>query len=187
MRHARALVSTVASGLIALSVLSQSAFSESLVLTQNEIARVLSHGPWPLHPTTDLSNRASGKPEAIALGRNLFFSPRLSANGQTSCGSCHQPARNFTDGMARGEGFSTLDRNTLALQNLRYHRWFGWDGKSDNLWAQSIVPIVHADEMALQADTLVDVLSDPIFEPAYTTLFGSPAQHSSEQNLVNVG
>jgi cytochrome c peroxidase len=187
MRCARELVSTVASGIIAVSVLSQSAFSGNLVLTQQEVTRVLSHGPWPLHPTTDLSNRVSGKPEAIDLGRALFFSPRLSVNGQTSCASCHQPARNFTDGLARGEGFRTLDRNTLALQNLRYHRWFGWDGKSDNLWAQSIVPILHANEMALPSGTLVDVLSDPTFAPAYTALFGSPAQHSNEQNLVNVG
>lgn len=38
--------------------------------------------------------------EGVYLGRLLFYEPRLSATGTVSCGSCHQPARAFTDGRA---------------------------------------------------------------------------------------
>ena len=68
----------------------------------DELARILRHGPWPpprgLDPAT-----ASGKPEAIALGEQLFFEPRLSGTGSVSCATCHRPGA-FTDGRARGFG-----------------------------------------------------------------------------------
>src|SRR5262245_1948647 len=37
----------------------------------------------------------------IALGRDLFFDARLSPGGKRSCGSCHLPARAFSDGRPR--------------------------------------------------------------------------------------
>jgi cytochrome c peroxidase len=42
--------------------------------------------------------------EKIALGRRLFSDVRLSKDGRTSCATCHQPGRRFTDGrrLARG-------------------------------------------------------------------------------------
>ena len=34
----------------------------------------------------------------VALGKRLFFEPRLSVNGRYSCASCHDPQRSFSDG-----------------------------------------------------------------------------------------
>ena len=53
--------------------------------------------PLPLDP----SNRASADPVAQELGHALFFDARLSANGQVSCASCHQPELRFTDGLTK--------------------------------------------------------------------------------------
>ena len=39
-------------------------------------------------------------------------------------------------------GLAEVDRNTPTLFNLRTHRWFGWDGASDNLWSQTIRPLL---------------------------------------------
>lgn len=158
-----------------------------LRLTPDEIAQAVSHGPWPLPDLPDPSNRVSGNPDAIALGRALFFSTKLSQDRETSCASCHKPERNFADGLSRGQGVRILDRNTLALQNLQYGRWFGWDGKTDNLWAQSILPMVHPDEMALTPDDLRKILTNPEFAEPYRVLFGAPEQNSAERNLVNTG
>ena len=93
--------------------------------TAAETARILQHGPWPVAWSPDPSNRVSGKPEAIAFGKTLFFDPRLSANGKSSCSTCHLPELGFADGRARGEGFVQLDRNTPGLLNVRLNRWFG--------------------------------------------------------------
>ena len=38
------------------------------------------------------------------LGRYFFYDKRLSANGTQSCASCHEQARNFTDGRAHAVG-----------------------------------------------------------------------------------
>lgn len=164
-----------------------SSIAASLLLDENEIAAALSHGPWPLEVEPDPSNRMSGNTEAIALGKMFFSSVELSSNGKASCASCHQPERDFTDGLPRGIGIKLLDRNTQGLVNLRHHRWFGWGGGSDNLWAQSMVPIVHADEMAMSQDALSATLSRQPFGSGYSQLFGAATEHSNEQNLVNVG
>jgi cytochrome c peroxidase len=67
----------------------------------------------------DPSNRVSGVPAAIALGRQLFFDTRLSRDGTRSCATCHDPAKSFADGRPRSLGHERLDRNAIALANLR--------------------------------------------------------------------
>src|SRR5689334_8225348 len=66
--------------------------------TEQERRAILQHGPWPQAWSPDASNRASGKPEAIAFGEKLFFDQRLSAQGAVTCASCHIPERGWTDG-----------------------------------------------------------------------------------------
>lgn len=130
---------------------------------------ILLHGPWPPEGAPDPSNRASGDPAAIALGRKLFFDVRLSRDLDRACASCHLPAQAFADGRPRGEGLGPLDRNTIALANLQGRRWYGWDGKSDSLWAQSLHPIVDDRELAASALLLRDRLApehDAVFGPA---------------------
>ena len=38
-------------------------------------------------------------PERVALGRALFFDPRISVDGTVSCGRCHQPTLYGTDAL----------------------------------------------------------------------------------------
>lgn len=161
--------------------------SAQVLLTDDEIAQVLSYGPWPPTPSDDPSNRVSGNPAAIALGEKLFFDPILSADGTMACASCHNPSNGFGDGLPRGEGRVQLDRNTPTLWNLVAHRWFGWAGDTDNLWAQSITPILNPAEMAHDADGLKGALSASEHVQAYQSLFGDIDAHSPEDALINVG
>lgn len=56
--------------------------------------------PTPLSKTDYLYE--SAPPEAMfELGRVLFFDPILSGNRNISCGTCHDPARGSSDGVAR--------------------------------------------------------------------------------------
>ncbi len=76
-------------------------------------------------------------PEKVELGRLLFFDPRLSASGKTSCASCHQPERGWADGTprARTDGGETNLRHTPSLHGVGYAPELGWDGGMPNLEA----------------------------------------------------
>src|ERR1700689_4412401 len=60
--------------------------------------------------------------ETIALGRKLFYDPRLSKGNTVSCASCHNPNYAFTDRVpiARGIGRLLGVRNTPTLLNAAY-------------------------------------------------------------------
>jgi cytochrome c peroxidase len=66
--------------------------------------------------------------EKVALGRRLFFEPRLSVTGKYSCASCHDPGRAFTDGRAVAVGATgqALPRGAMSLVNAAYNISFGW-------------------------------------------------------------
>lgn len=161
--------------------------AQTLILSQDEIEAAIRHGPWPPEQKRDPSNRVSGNPSAIVLGEKLFSNKTLSASGNMSCATCHEPERAFTDGLQRAIGHTELDRNTQSLLNVSHHRWFSWDGRSDNLWAQSLLPIPKQSEMALNSDTLSSVLMHDTIRSEYTALFGNPTQVAPEENLVNIG
>jgi cytochrome c peroxidase len=161
---------------------------QGVTYTAEQRAAILAHGPWPQPMPPDPSNRVSGNPAAVALGRRLFFDKRLSEDGPRSCATCHDPAEAFADGRPRSVGVVRVDRNAIALANLRLVRWFGWDGGGDSLWAQSIRPILDAKELALTPEELRGRLAaDARLAEAYARLFGAPAEASEpELVLVNV-
>ncbi len=97
-------------------------------------------------PPSDPSNRWSDDSAAAALGQRLFFDVRLSANGTVSCASCHDPERNFQDGVALARGIGTTDRRTMPLAGAAHSRHFFWDGRKDSLWAQALGPLESAVE-----------------------------------------
>jgi cytochrome c peroxidase len=160
--------------------------------TAAEREAILAHGPWPPALVPDPSNRVSGNPAAVALGRRLFFDTRLSADGARSCATCHDPAKAFADGRARSAAHHTrsgvVDRNAIALANLRLNRWFGWAGAADNLWAQSLRPILDEAEFAASAGLVQGRLAgDAAVAGAYARLFGSTlADEPAERALVNL-
>jgi cytochrome c peroxidase len=153
-----------------------------------QIRRILQHGPWPTPVARDPSNRASGDPRAVALGRRLFFDPRLSASGAIACATCHVPERAWTDGRPRGAGLAPLDRNTPTVLDAALHRWFAWDGRSDSLWAQSLRAILDPREMGAGARHVAAVVgADATLACLYERVFGTlpPAGAGDERVLVD--
>lgn len=159
-----------------------------LSFTEPELRRIRSFGPWPLAASPDPSNRVSGRPDAIALGERLFFSPRLSGSSSLLCASCHVPWRHGTDGRARALGLREVDRNTPTLENVRLQRWFGWDGANDSLWAQSVRPMLDAREMGSSAPNVAALLrGDAELAGMYGRAFGAGIPADDEAVLVDVG
>ena len=156
--------------------------------TPGEIDRILAHGPWPQPARSDPSNRVSGNAQAIALGERLFYSPRLSGTGGVLCASCHEPWRAYSDGRSRGVGVEPVDRNTQSIVNVRLNRWFGWDGANDNLWAQSVRPLLARREMRSSATHVAALMrGDPDLSLLYQKAFGAPPPANDEALLVDVG
>lgn len=64
----------------------------------------------------------------VELGRWLFYDTRLSADGRTSCASCHQQDRAFTDGRVRAalSDGAMGRRNTPSLVNVAYAASLTW-------------------------------------------------------------
>ena len=157
-----------------------------LTFSDAEVRRILAHGPWPPAPRNDPSNRVSGNEQAIALGKALFFDRRLSGTGRISCASCHQADRDFSDGLPRGMGIARSNRNTPSLANLSLRHWYGWDGANDNLWAQSLRPILDPREMgASLASIAAMVRGRAELSRLYREAFGSAPSASDEGVAVD--
>jgi cytochrome c peroxidase len=94
--------------------------------------------------------------EKVALGKQLFFDPRLSGDNKMSCATCHRPDRSFTDGLplSKGAGGKTLTRNTPSLLNVGFYSTFHWDGRVSSLEEQALLPIQSPDEMNQDLDEL---------------------------------
>jgi cytochrome c peroxidase len=174
---------------LALLVAANAAAEAPPPLTASERAALLRHGPWPPPWNGDPSNRASGRPEAVELGRRLFHDPGLSRNGAVSCASCHNPARGFADGRRVGRGLAEGDRNTQGLADVRLRRWFGWAGAGDSLWMQSLRPLLDAREMGMTAEAVAERLAAvPAYACLYEKVFGrAPAAEPPERALVGAG
>src|SRR6266571_1915391 len=52
---------------------------------------------------------ADNKPSAarVALGKMLFFDPRLSRDGNMACATCHNPLLGWSDGLGTARGFKS--------------------------------------------------------------------------------
>lgn len=113
---------------------------------------------------------------AAALGKLLFFDPRLSGDNKMSCATCHEPEKAFTDGLktARGAAGKSLNRNTQSLLNLGLYSLYFWDGRAGSLEEQALAPIRAADEMNQDSDELVRELSAvPGYLQQFQSVFGT--------------
>lgn len=112
---------------------------------QAAVLQSLSIDSLPALPP-DPSNRYADDPLAAELGRELFFDPRFSSNGQVSCATCHSPTSAFTDRLPRGQGMGQSQRRTMPLAGTSYSPWFFWDGRKDSQWSQALEPLEDANE-----------------------------------------
>lgn len=116
----------------------------------------------------------------VELGRRLFADERLSFNRTTSCATCHDPARDFTDGRPRAIGADgrAHARNTPSLWNVAYNVSFSWiDQGLTTLEAQHRLPLTGRDpvEMGFSADALRALAADPEIAVLHEEAFGEVA------------
>jgi cytochrome c peroxidase len=87
--------------------------------------------------------------EGVSLGRMLFYEERLSGDNSMSCATCHAPENSFTDPNQFSTGIDGIagTRNSMALINLGWQKFFFWDGRAKSLEEQILEPIPNPLEM----------------------------------------
>lgn len=116
-------------------------------------------------------------PEKVALGKQLYFDARLSADGTRSCYTCHLVENGLTDGKPVAEGAlgRVLTRSSPTLWNIAYHTQFYWDGRSGSLEAQARAAWTGGN-MGADADAVVAELNAiPGYSEQFEAVFGGPA------------
>ncbi|HEV7436674.1 MAG TPA: cytochrome-c peroxidase [Pseudorhizobium sp.] len=109
-------------------------------------------------------------PEKIALGKALFFDPRVSASGVFSCNSCHNLGTGGDDNLETsiGHGWQKGPRNSPTVFNSVFNIAQFWDGRAEDLKAQAKGPVQAGVEMANTPDNVVAALKSM---PDYVTWF----------------
>ena len=112
----------------------------------------------------------------VLLGRKLFYDPILSAHGDMSCGTCHNPYLAFADSVPfSGSHDAELKRNTPTLFNIVWYPHFFMEGGIPTLELVAAVPIQAKDEMGFNlGDAVRRLLNDKeyveLFIKSYDTL-----------------
>ncbi len=108
--------------------------------------------------------------ETIALGRRLFYDPRLSVDGTVSCASCHAPQFAFSDNqpVSDGVGGKLGTRHSPTVINSAYNSLQFWDGRAPSLEEQAKGPMTNPVEMAHSLEGVVKQLQA---DPKYPGLF----------------
>ncbi len=96
-------------------------------------------------------------PEKIALGKQLYFDPRLSRDNTVACASCHNPRFGFTDGQPVSTGIEGQKggRSAPTVVNRAFSKEQFWDGRAADLEAQAKGPIENPIEMGFTHDGVV--------------------------------
>ena len=114
-------------------------------------------------------------PAKAALGKQLFFDPRLSGSGQMSCASCHDPDRAWGDGrtVSFGHARKELPRNAPTVLNAGHLPLLFWDGRTASLEEQAAAVLRNEDEMRSSEKLLQERLGAvPGYTAAFAKVFG---------------
>ena len=115
----------------------------------------------------------------VTLGRRLFYEADLSLDGTTSCATCHEQHRAFTEGNASHPGVGGVPgrRNVMALGNVAYFTPLTWaDPSQHGMEEQMRVPLLgnHPIEMGMagKEDELAKRLGgDPCYQQMFQAAF----------------
>ena len=113
------------------------------------------------------------------LGKRLYFDKILSSDRSTSCATCHDPAKGYTDRSRTSLGINSAlgPINAPTVINSAYNRFQFWDGRAASLEEQSQGPVGNAKEMfggdgdAWEA-AVRRMRADPGYVKAFAQVFG---------------
>ncbi|MGA8278205.1 MAG: cytochrome-c peroxidase [Rhodanobacteraceae bacterium] len=171
----------IAVPLIALGCLATAqAWSQSALLKQ---AQAL-FKPIPAQPPTLPGNAAT--PAKVALGKMLYFEPRLSESHSISCNSCHMIGMGGVDlqETSLGHRWQHGGRNAPTVYNAVFDVAQFWDGRAKDLEQQAGGPLVNPVEMDTTEAHVVEQLKGiPGYAPVFSKAFPGEADPITFANV----
>lgn len=124
--------------------------------------------------------------KGFELGRKLFYDGRLSSDGTISCGFCHEQQSAFTHhghSVSQGVNGQTGTRNSPSIQNLGFQTNYMYDGATQHLNLQPIIPITSEIEMNGNFSQIVSMMNN---DAQYKRLFGLafPGKPINTENML---
>jgi cytochrome c peroxidase len=127
-------------------------------------------------------------PAKVALGKALFFDPRLSVDNTVACANCHDPSKGFTDQQATSDGVQakTGERNAPTIIDAIFNIEQFWDGREPTLEAQAGDPILNPIEMGMPDRQTVVTKLDSIseYKTAFQEVFGSAPDYDNMTKAI---
>ncbi len=114
--------------------------------------------------------------EKVALGKQLYFDKRLSADGTVACASCHAPDKGFSDGRPTSTGIKGQvgGRSAPVTINRLFSKEQFWDGRAASLEDQALGPVQNPIEMVNTLDAMVATLKEVKgYQEQFKKVFGS--------------
>jgi len=123
-------------------------------------------------PISPLAKPASLDAGKVALGRKLFFEPRLSSDNSISCAHCHDLAQGGGDGLKFSFGVNGAEggMNSPTVYNAGLNVAQFWDGRASSLEEQVNGPTHNPVEMNSDWKTIITKLKN---DSEYNRLFDS--------------
>lgn len=125
----------------------------------------------------------------VALGKILFFDPRLSEHGTLSCNSCHNVMAGGDDNRPNSIGMHDArgGRSAPTVWNAAYQSVQFWDGRAATLEAQAKGPITNPIEMGLSDATVAmeRLKSIPDYLPLFKAAFPGANDPLTMDNVAN--
>jgi cytochrome c peroxidase len=126
--------------------------------------------------------------EKVALGRMLYYEPRMSKSQKISCNSCHMLAKYGVDNDPTSDGHKGQkgDRNSPTVYNAAINFVQFWDGRAPDVEEQAKGPVLNPVEMAMtsEKEVIAVLKSMPEYVAAFKKAF---PQDKNPVTYDNVG
>lgn len=113
--------------------------------------------------------------KGFELGKKLFYDGRLASDGLVSCGFCHIQANAFTHHghtVSHGVNDAIGTRNAPPIQNMGFQKTFMYDGATNHLDLQPIIPLTSAIEMNGDLNAILKMMkADKEYQKLFSQAF----------------
>ena len=130
--------------------------------------------------------------EKVALGKQLYFEPRLSKSGLISCNTCHNLGMGGADGVSAAVGHNWTANphhlNSPTVYNAVFAQVQFWDGRSPDLEDQAQGPMQAMPEMAA-APSMVEarINSMPEYVESFKKAYGDDVKVDFKTITATIG
>jgi cytochrome c peroxidase len=141
--------------------------------------------PIPATPPALVDNPVTES--RVALGKMLYFEPRLSASWLISCNTCHNLGLGGVDLLETsiGHGWQRGPRNAPTVLNAVYNVAQFWDGRAADLMEQAQGPVQANVEMSNTPDRVVATLkSMPEYVERFRAAFSGQEDPVTFENMA---